>query len=90
MKHTQGPWRISSIPGHQTDLVNDKGEIVFRIRSGMMPSYVDGRVLQAAPELLRSAQDLISALLEKNSDFQQWDTVKDLMKVINKTKPNGV
>lgn len=61
-KHTQGSWELISIPGHLTTLQNDKGEIIFKIRSGMMPSYVDGNVIKAAPELLKELKHLVKLI----------------------------
>lgn len=57
--YTPGPWERRSIPGHLFELHNAAGEVVLRIRGGMMPSVEDARVLEAAPELL----DVVRALL---------------------------
>jgi hypothetical protein len=52
MKFTLGPWKRKSIPGHVFELHNEAGDIVLRIRGGMMPTLEDSRLLEAAPELL--------------------------------------
>lgn len=56
-KHTPGPWQRRSIPGHLFELKNAAGDIVLRIRGGMMPTLDDARVLEAAAEMAELLRD---------------------------------
>ncbi len=50
-RHTPGPWQRKAIPGHVFELTDADGNPVLRIRGGMMPSFHDALLLEAAPEL---------------------------------------
>lgn len=58
-KHTPGPWQRRSIPGHLFEIKNTQGEIVLRIRGGMMPTLEDSQLLEAAPELVEMLRESI-------------------------------
>lgn len=66
-KPTPGPWERKSIPGHLFELHNSSGDIVLRIRGGMVPTLADARLLEAAPQMLdalRKALTLIEAMAD--------------------------
>lgn len=58
MKSTPGPWIRRSIPGHLFELVNTAGEIVLRIRGGMMPSLHDARLLELSPVMVETLRNV--------------------------------
>ena len=53
-KHTQGPWKRRSIPGHLFEITDSAENPVLRLRGGMMPSLEDSMLLTAAPDLLEA------------------------------------
>ena len=57
--HTPGPWQRKSIPGHLFEINNGQGEIVLRIRGGMMPTLADARLLAEAPALLALVKQFV-------------------------------
>jgi hypothetical protein len=65
--HTAGPWRRRSIPGHIFEISNASGEIVLRIRGGMMPTLPDARLLSAAPDMLRALDTLARAAASREN-----------------------
>lgn len=50
-RFTAGPWKRRSIPGHLFELTGAAGEVVLRIRGGLVPRLEDAKLLEAAPEL---------------------------------------
>jgi len=60
-KHTPGPWKLRSIPGHLFEISSEK-DVVLRIRSGMMPSFRDARLIAKAPELADALQGMVDWL----------------------------
>lgn len=56
--HTAGPWQTRAIPGHLFEIANAAGEIVLRIRGGIMPTFQDARLLGAAAALYSAVADV--------------------------------
>jgi hypothetical protein len=56
--HTPGPWRRKSIPGHLFELNNAAGDIILRIRGGIMPTLTDARLLAEAPAMLDALRNV--------------------------------
>ena len=63
-KHTQGPWKRRSIPGHLFEITDSTGNPVVRIRGGMMPTLDDAILLAAAPDLLEACKSALGLAWE--------------------------
>lgn len=59
MSTTPGPWQRKQIPGHLFEISNAAGEVVLRIRGGMMPTLNDARLLTAASEMRTAIEKYI-------------------------------
>jgi hypothetical protein len=58
MEHTPGPWTGRTIVGKLFEITDSDGEPVLRVRSGMMPTQPDARLIAAAPDLLAALEAL--------------------------------
>lgn len=54
--YTSGPWEQKSIPDRLFEIHNTNGDIILRLRSGMIPTVGDARLIQAAPKLLEACK----------------------------------
>lgn len=52
-------WQRRSIPGHLFELTDQDGNIVMRIRGGMMPALADANLMTAAPALADALRRIV-------------------------------
>jgi hypothetical protein len=72
-KHTDGPWKRRSIPGHLFEVSSETGEMVFRIRGGMMPVLEDARLIETAPELLDVLKQVLMKVDGLDMPAELWE-----------------
>lgn len=78
MKYTPGPHSYTH--GTETWVLRSDGTPIAKVLS----SRFDAALFSGAPELVEAASNLIEALLQRNSDFAEWDTVQALSEAILK------
>lgn len=62
MSTTPGPWQRKSIPGHLFEIHNAAGEVVLRIRGGMLPTLGDAQLLSEAPTMHAALAEALNHL----------------------------
>lgn len=61
-RHTPGPWMYKLIRGQLFEIHNAAGEIVLRIRGGMLPSLRDAQLLGEAPAMHAALAEALNHL----------------------------
>lgn len=82
IKHTPGPWRRKSIPGHLFEIHDADENPIFRIRGGMMPTLSDAVLIAAAPELLHALQRIADM---RDRDGNAIEMHRDELRAIART-----
>lgn len=74
--HTAGPWSVSTIPGHVTDVRAPNGEFVANVdfdkRIGVAEVGANAKLIAAAPEMAEA----LRALLESRGPISADDAAK--------------